>query len=228
MGLPRARSSLLGQEATGAALRPAGLQGASDYLRRMAGRQRAEREVPHHIQDELDRWDARHRPVPVGVVSTEPPARGSGPGGAVRLFSARIGGQLAFSGAVLRNESGPALVANRLQVDEEVFLRGGFEAVGAGDEGVVLDLTGARVGGVLALSPAPWEHRQDPHRRLRVDGLTYSDVPLGPAWHDQPGWDRLELLREAIPEYSAQPYQQRTPGRRPRRRRPPGPDRAAP
>jgi hypothetical protein len=94
-----------------------------------------------------------------------------------------------------------------------MFLDRGFEAVGAGEQ-VVLALTGARVGGALRLVPVRWEHRQDPRRRMAVDGLTYTGLPqvsvsgVGAAG----GW--LGLLREATPEYAAQPYQQLAAGHR--------------
>ena len=44
-------------------------------------------------------------------------ATGVGERGAVRLVGARIGGSLDCSGAALRNDSGPALFADGLQVD---------------------------------------------------------------------------------------------------------------
>jgi hypothetical protein len=46
--------------------------------------------------------------------------------GAVELIAAHLG-QLNCTDATLRNDTGPALVADRLQVDQSVFLRGGFE-----------------------------------------------------------------------------------------------------
>ncbi|MGW2283462.1 hypothetical protein [Streptomyces phaeochromogenes] len=52
--------------------------------------------------------------------------------GAVQLVGAHIGNLHCF-GAKLRNDSGPALDTDSLQVDHAVFLTDGFEAVGGGD-----------------------------------------------------------------------------------------------
>ena len=49
-------------------------------------------------------------------------ATGAGEDGAVRLLGAHIGGQLDCTGASLGNDSGPALAADGLQVDQEMFL----------------------------------------------------------------------------------------------------------
>ena len=80
-------------------------------------------------------------------------ATGAGDDGAVRLIGAHIGGQLDCDGASLRNDSGPALVADSLQVGQDMFLSGGFTATGGGDD-VAVDLTGTRVGGTLVFDPA--------------------------------------------------------------------------
>ena len=130
-------------------------------------------------------------------------ALGAGDVGAVLLVGARIGEVLDCSGAVLRNESGPALRARSMHVGESLFLGDGFEAIGGGTGHVTLHLAGARVGGVLEFDPARLEHLQDPRRRLAVDGLTYQGLPHVGDEHD---W--LELIRTATPEYAAQPYQQ--------------------
>ena len=142
-------------------------------------------------------------------------ATGTGEDGAVRLVGAHIGGQLDCNGASLRNDSGPALIADSLQVDQDMFLTrrvhrhrqrrgrrgppgrrphrrparlhrgelrndsgpaliadglqvdqdmylsGGFTATGSGDDGAVR-LAGAHIGGQLdctgatcATTPAP-------------------------------------------------------------------------
>ncbi|WP_344868588.1 hypothetical protein [Amycolatopsis ultiminotia] len=128
-------------------------------------------------------------------------AVGTGKQGTVRLHSARIGGQLSCQGAKLRNDSGPALHAERLQVGENVFLRDGFEAIGAG--AVTVTLSGARIDGLLVFQPARLEHLTNPSARLNVDGLVYSEVPAGLTTDD---W--LRLLRGGTPFYAAQPYQQ--------------------
>ncbi|MGV9295472.1 hypothetical protein [Amycolatopsis sp. NPDC003676] len=89
-------------------------------------------------------------------------ATGTGDNGAVRLLSARIGGQLDCSGATtLRNNSGPALHADRLQTNGNVFLRDGFSATGDGDEGAVR-LLGARIGGQLGCRYATLRNNSGP------------------------------------------------------------------
>jgi len=134
-------------------------------------------------------------------------ATGTGEIGAVNLASARVGGLLC-TGARLSNDSGPALYANRLQVDQAVYLTGGFTATGAGD-GVAVDLRQAQVGGTLVFDPATLEHTADAQGRLAVDGLTYAGVPeqiTARAWQ--------RLLREGTRRYAAQPYQQLAAGLR--------------
>ena len=81
--------------------------------------------------------------------------------GAVRLLGAHIGGQLDCDGASLRNDSGPALDADGLQVDQDMYLSGGFTATGTGEDGAV-HLSGAHIGGdldcagaICATTPAP-------------------------------------------------------------------------
>jgi hypothetical protein len=125
-------------------------------------------------------------------------ANGSGADGAVRLWGAHIGGSLDCSRAGFRNDSGPALSAFSLQVGLGLFFID-FHAYGGGDDPVI-DLLGARVGGAFVFVPTVLEHKDDPHRRLSVDGLTYASVPKGPLdWRD--------LLREGTSVYAAQPYQ---------------------
>jgi hypothetical protein len=75
-------------------------------------------------------------------------ATGHGDDGAVYLVGAHIGGQLSCTGASLENVSGPALNADNLQVDRDMFLRDGFTATGAGKDGAV-NLRGARIGASL-------------------------------------------------------------------------------
>ena len=72
---------------------------------------------------------------------------------------AHIGGQLDCDGAKLRNDSGPALAADGLQVGQDMYLRGGFTATGGGAD-VAVDLTGTRVGGTLCVrSGGAWSTR---------------------------------------------------------------------
>jgi hypothetical protein len=127
-------------------------------------------------------------------------ATGVGGNGAVRLTGARIGGQLSCNRVDLSNGSGPALNAPSLQVNQILILTGWF--TGGGDD-VAVDLMGARVGGMLFFDPTRLEHAADRHRRLAVDGLTYAGVPGPISVRD---W--LDLLRDGIPVYAAQPYRQ--------------------
>ena len=135
-------------------------------------------------------------------------ATGSGDLGAVRLARAHIGVQLDCTGAVLCNDSGPALNAESLQVSQDMFLRAGFTATGGG-EGVAVNLTSTRVGGAFQFAPKRLEHNIDPQWRLAADGLTYTGVPelMSPE-----NW--RELLRHGTPGYAAQPYQQLAAGYR--------------
>jgi hypothetical protein len=87
---------------------------------------------------------------------------------AVNLRGARISGSLDCDGAVLHNDFGPALHVGGVQVDQNVSLRGGFTATGAGDDGAV-NLNGARIGGSLDCSGA--KLRNDDGLALRADGL---------------------------------------------------------
>jgi hypothetical protein len=133
---------------------------------------------------------------------------GAGQRAAITLTGAHIGGYLDCTGATLRNDSGPVLFAGGLQAGQDMYLTGGFTATGGG-EGVAIDLTGAQVGGTLAFDPAGPEHTADPHRRLAVDGLTYTGVP-----QQIPARAWLDLLRNGTPGYAAQPYQQLAAGYR--------------
>jgi len=95
-------------------------------------------------------------------------ATGAGDAGAVRLRGCHIGGQLNCIGARLRNDCGPALAADNLQVDQGVFLRGGFTATGSGDLGAVR-LVGAHIGGNLDCDGAKLRNNSGP--ALGADGL---------------------------------------------------------
>jgi hypothetical protein len=128
----------------------------------------------------------------------------SGDRGAVRLTGASIGGNLDCSGAILRNDTGPALLAYGVQIGQDIYLTGEFAATGGGtDDRAAVNLRAARVGGALYFQPKRLEHNVDPHKRLAVDGLTYPGVPgrIRPE-------DWRELLRYGTPRYTAQPYQQ--------------------
>jgi hypothetical protein len=135
-------------------------------------------------------------------------ATGAGELGAVRLTSAHISGSLECEGANLRNDSGPALSAQMLEVGQSTHLGGGFTATGAGETHSVVDLRGARVG-VLFFDPARLEHAADPHLRFAVEELTYAGVPQRISAQK---W--LDLLRDGTPRYAGQPYQQLAAGYR--------------
>ena len=135
-------------------------------------------------------------------------ATGTGQNGAVRLRSAHIGGQLSCIAATLSNDSGPALIANSLQVGQAMHLRGGFTATGGGADAVV-DLRGTRVGGTLQFDLGGLKHATASDRLLAVDGLTYAGLPEQASAQD---WVRL--LRHGAPDYTAQPYQQLASGYR--------------
>src|SRR5262249_60437737 len=110
---------------------------------------------------------AAGRPVAQSVFlrggSTAP---GHGDRGAVRLTGARIGGQLDCTGAHLRNDSGPALTAGSLQVNQGTFLGERFTAIGGGD-GVAVRLTKKRGGGAFRFAPARPEAGGGPPRGAR-------------------------------------------------------------
>jgi hypothetical protein len=160
---------------------------------------------------------------------------GSTERGVVRLLDARIGGNLECDGAALRNDVGPALVADRMQVKGSVFLRDGFRASGSGTHGAIritaitaggLDLRAGQVrnadGTALMLhwSNVGW-------LRLPADAVCHSGIPddpgtwladgqlrldgftyaeLAPEGADLTQW--LRWLRHRTPAYAAQPYQQ--------------------
>jgi hypothetical protein len=68
---------------------------------------------------------------------------------AVVLSHAHVGGRLiTWGGAKLRSESGPALLADGLQVDRDLRLGNGFEVVGGGETAAVV-LSHAHIGGRL-------------------------------------------------------------------------------
>ena len=88
--------------------------------------------------------------------------------GVVDLRGAHIGGHLDCTGANLSNDSGPALAADSLQVDQDMLLRYGFTATGGGDLGAVR-LSGARIGGSLECDRA--QLRNDSGPALYADRL---------------------------------------------------------
>ena len=95
-------------------------------------------------------------------------ATGSGEKGAIRLAGAHIGGQLQCIGATLGNDSGPALAADGLRVDKEMYLTGGFTATGSGEKGAV-SLAGGHIGSQLVCTGATLGNNSGP--ALAADGL---------------------------------------------------------
>ena len=97
-------------------------------------------------------------------------------GGAVRLRGARIEGHLDCTRASLHNDSGPALVAEGLRVGLGMFLRRGFIAIGADEDGAVF--LRARIGRHLVCSGATLINRSGPALvadNLRVEQIVYLD-----------------------------------------------------
>jgi hypothetical protein len=112
-------------------------------------------------------------------------ATGRGRLGAVRLLDAHIGGTLDCNGASLVNDSGPALVANGLQVGRGIVLRRGFTATGSGDSSAAVILYGAHIGGSLECDGAKLRNDSGPALyadRLQVDQsmfLRYGFIATG-------------------------------------------------
>jgi hypothetical protein len=73
----------------------------------------------------------------------------------------------------LRNESGPALVAEAMQVEWGVLCDTDFAAVGAAADGV-LRLTGTRIGGRLQLDTSRVHNADAGQPLIALDGLTYA------------------------------------------------------
>ena len=92
-------------------------------------------------------------------------ADGAGMDGAMHMPGARI---IRFDcrGGELHNCSGPALIANAIQVEQDVLLGDGFKADGRGQDGVVC-LVGARIGGRLDLTSARLLNRNGALTKLR-------------------------------------------------------------
>ena len=94
-------------------------------------------------------------------------AIGCGDLGAVDLVGAHIGGQVECTGARLRNDSGPALAADGLQVGQGIFLNDQFTATGSGDLGAVR-LNGAHTSQLICTGA---KLRNDSGPALVADGL---------------------------------------------------------
>lgn len=125
--------------------------------------------------------------------------------GALVLLDARIDGVLWARDATIRNDAGPAVHGGGLRLGRDLYLDGGFSAVGSGLVRSTVHLSAAQVGGLLYVTRGGVRHDDDRHR-WSVDGLAYAGVPLLGDRRDRDGW--IDLLRRATPRYSAQPYQQ--------------------
>jgi hypothetical protein len=157
---------------------------------------------------------------------------GSGEYGVIRLHSAHIGGPLDLQDAEIVNDTGPALIADGLQVDGSLILKG-VRATGSGERGTIrlhrahiggqldleggklvsnggqtLNLQGAQVEGSVFLPaslvcPEPTRTPPCPHPdRVVVNRFTFGTISRVD-WQD---W--LHLIRCHTPDYRPSPYQQ--------------------
>jgi hypothetical protein len=101
-------------------------------------------------------------------------ASGTGEHATIRLGSARVGNQLNLDDASFVNDSGPALRADDLRVDNDLFLRR-VRASGTG-ESATIRLLGAHVGGQFSCEDARVVNDSGPALaadRIRVDGSVF-------------------------------------------------------
>jgi len=98
--------------------------------------------------------------------------------GAVRLVGAHLHGTLDMGGAELTNSTGPALHADSLQVDGNVFLRGRFRATSSSELGA-LHLLGATIRGQLSMVDATVT-RTDPGPVVELRRVAVGDLLLPP------------------------------------------------
>ena len=113
--------------------------------------------------------------------------------GIVRLVAAHIRGQLDLSGAHLSNKSGPALVADRIQIDGTMCLKNMFQATGAGEDGT-LRLPESHIAGQLIMSGSGLRNESGPAfvgEQLVVDGAVSMAEPFIAAGHGDAGTIRL-------------------------------------
>lgn len=122
--------------------------------------------------------------VDISLVLRDLAASGAGAWGTVRLHDVYVGSSLHASGATIRNDSGPALRADRLKVEGNAVLGERFAATGAGSLGAVR-LPDARIGGRLDASSATIRNESGPalhFDRLKVEGdliLRYNFTAIG-------------------------------------------------
>jgi hypothetical protein len=87
--------------------------------------------------------------------------------GAVRLYGARIGGNLYFTGAQLCNKLGPAMNGDMLRVGEVAFFHRSFRAVGHGEHATIR-LVGANIGRGLQFGGCAVHNVDGPALDLRL------------------------------------------------------------
>ncbi|WP_433076628.1 hypothetical protein ACQP1P_32390 [Dactylosporangium sp. CA-052675] len=87
--------------------------------------------------------------------------RSACPSGGIRLLGAFVGGQLDCPGAQVSNTSGPAIHAEGIRVEGDVYLNQGFAATGATHYGAVR-LLGADIGGHLMCDGATLTNASGP------------------------------------------------------------------
>lgn len=160
-------------------------------------------------------------------------AEGHGRLAAVRMVDAQVGGRVDLSDARLTNREGATLVANRMVVTGDLFMRGTFVCRGTSTKSLIR-LNSARLGGLEILpgvrlanpegpalglqnATAEWVRlpagllcapdargRCDPASTVLLNGFTYTTLT-----NDGADWQRwLHWVRHHTLEYTAQPYQQ--------------------
>lgn len=91
----------------------------------------------------------------------------------MRLSGAKVSGQLSLQDAVLSNTTGPALSADGLALDGNMYLDGSFQDSGEGGDGVVR-LLGAKPGYLDVSVKALVSGREFAPRTLYTHGQCYS------------------------------------------------------
>ena len=118
--------------------------------------------------------------------------------GTVRLPRAHIGGSFNCDGASLVNNDAPALIADGLQVGQDMFLRYGFTATGGGYDSAVR-LTGAHIGGQLVCGSGDIRNGSGP--ALTAEGLRVDqNMSFRDGFHAVGGadaWPAVVNLRDA-------------------------------
>jgi len=119
-------------------------------------------------------------------------AIGAGDSGTVCLAAATVGGQLTLRGATLASLTGPALVADAMQVRGGMGLDGPFAAVGTGARGAV-SLQGARVGQALSCAGRLVNPQAVPPAAGREPALNLTRAAVGTLRLGGQGADGLDV-----------------------------------